>query len=1210
MIDKTQPIFQFIPFEKLQSVLQRFCAAVELDCLIVDPQRDVIIEKNWHCFCKEDYSTRRLPALKSCVESEDFFAGKLSADKNVLILNFDNGFSCLGAPITVEGQLVANIFVGLFQLSPYETEALQMKAAAKGIEEPAMLTAVATLPVFIKKRMQQVIAQLDLTIDLLTEFCRNARLEQNANRKIHKSEERYRNLVNSLPQIIYETDLQGGIIFANQSAHEIFGYSPQELEEGLQLSHCIAEPDNQKAADRFKSVLSGQILEPEEYLFLRKDRSTFPGIVFSQPIYVEGKMQGVRGIVIDNTHRKQAEERLRERESAWHAIFQHAPFGIAINRLCDGVYLDVNPAVEKISGRQANEVLGKTPYSFLPPSRHDASRKVMETLQQTGWTDNQETVIEKKDGTQAHLLYSSATFQSGGECCAVSMLVDITERKVMEEKLQQSEATLQSFFQAAPVGLAILKGRIFQAVNERLCEITGYLAADLLNQSSLHLYGSQEECNRVGIALYSRLQAKETGYVETRFRHRDGSLRNVSLFAAPIDPLDLEAGAAVAIQDITDQKKIFQKLKDSEDRYRTLFESASDAILITKDNSITGRTIVDCNMQALEMFGCARHEMLGRSTRDFSPALQADGRTSLEKKATHFAEALKGVPQHFEWLHCRFDGIPFHTDVSLSAIELSGEQHIQAIVRDISKRKAIETALRESEFRFRSFFNTNPEGILLIDFQGMLLDLNKAFLQESGYSLNECTHKHFKEFVPPEDQARIVETILAIKSGLSQHGPLHFSYIAKDGAIVPVAAKGWLVVDENSAPLYMGIFIRNLTKELALAEEKTALERQVFQAQKSEAIGTLAGGIAHDFNNILGGIIGYTELALYRDPAAVDPRIREYLDRVLEGGNRAKNLVQQILRFSKNSNIVMVPINLVPVIKESINLLRSTLPTTITIQHLMEVTSDRILGDPTQIHQVLMNLATNAYHAMRDTGGLITISLKNVTLTQARQFMTMTIPPGEYLQLRVTDTGSGIPPAVLERIFEPYFTTKSVNEGTGLGMAVVRGIVRSHKGLIEITTTLGKGTCFDVYLPFTQGTTAEINCKESHLALGRGERVLIVDDEIFFLEVVENCLKLLGYQVTASQSSLTTLKTFRDNHQGYDLLITDQTMPEMTGVQLTQEIRKISKTLPVILCTGYSETVTEQSAHYYGVTEFLMKPVNIHDLAQTIAAVLSKRNAA
>ncbi|MBV5318007.1 MAG: PAS domain S-box protein, partial [Desulfobulbaceae bacterium] len=436
MEDTAQQFEQLIPFKKLQSALQRFCATVELGCFIVDPQGEVIIEEDWHCFCKQDSSTRRPPAFKSCMETEEFFAGRLPADQKVQVFTCSNGFSCAGAAITIEGQLVANIFVGLFFLVQPGQELLQTTAAAKGFEEPALLTAAAALPVFSKKRVQQILAQLELTIDLLTESGRNVLLERNANWQIRKSEERFRNLVNSLPQIIYETDLQGAITFANQSAYEIFGYSPQELEEGLGLSHCIAEPDHQKLAHRFKAVLSGQIPEPAEYWFLRKDRSTFPGIVFSRPIYAEGKVQGVRVVIIDNTHRQQAEERLRERESAWRAIFQHAPFGIAINRLCDGVYLDVNPAVEKISGRQATEVLGKTAYSFLPPSSFDASRKVTEILQQTGWTDNQETVIEKKDGTQAHLLYSSATFESSGECCAVSMLVDITERKVMEEKLQ------------------------------------------------------------------------------------------------------------------------------------------------------------------------------------------------------------------------------------------------------------------------------------------------------------------------------------------------------------------------------------------------------------------------------------------------------------------------------------------------------------------------------------------------------------------------------------------------------------------------------------------------------------------------------------------------------------------------------------------------------------------------------------------------------
>jgi len=651
---------------------------------------------------------------------------------------------------------------------------------------------------------------------------------------------------------------------------------------------------------------------------------------------------------------------------------------------------------------------------------------------------------------------------------------------------------------------------------------------------------------------------------------------------------------------LTKWKSIERKLKESEQRYRTLFETASDAILILKDG-----LVVDCNNQSLEMFRCSRQELIGRSPEEISPEVQPDGFTFGEKGAPSIVRALQGTQQKFEWLHARFDGSLFPAAVSLSAIDLGGETYLQVIVRDITDWKNTEKALRESEFRFRSFFNTSPEGILLIDFQGTILDVNRAFLQESGYTLAETAGRHFKEFIPPMDQAMVVDAVVQLKSGLSRNTPLRFSYIAKDGTVVPVAVKGWLVVDEKSTPVYLGVFIRNLTMELALAEEKSVLEKQVIHAQKSEAIGTLAGGIAHDFNNILGGIIGFAELALYRDPASVDPKIREYLERVLESGNRAKDLVQQILRFSRSSNTVMEPIHLGPLIKDAIRLLRSTLPTTISIEPRLTSVSDWILGDATQMHQVVMNLATNAYHAMRETGGLLTIVLDTVSLNESRHSMSMTIPSGDYVRLQVFDTGSGMTPAVVERIFEPYFTTKKVNEGSGLGMAVVMGIIKSHHGLIEIETTPGKGTRVAVYLPLTHTDAADHGAVPADLPLGRGQRVLIVDDEAFFLEVIAESLKLLGYRVTASQSSHAILKMFKDHPEDYDLLITDQTMPEMTGVQLAQEIRRSNKTLPIILCTGYSEMVSEYSAAYYGITSFLMKPVNIHDLARAVDAVLA-----
>ncbi|SHO53822.1 hybrid sensor histidine kinase/response regulator, partial [Desulfopila aestuarii] len=658
-----------------------------------------------------------------------------------------------------------------------------------------------------------------------------------------------------------------------------------------------------------------------------------------------------------------------------------------------------------------------------------------------------------------------------------------------------------------------------------------------------------------------------------------------------------------SLKDITRTKLADIALHESELRYRSLFEGAGDAILIIKNG-----IFIDCNKKTLDILQCTREEIIGTSPVDFSPPQQPDGQRSAEKVQHLLNEAGQGRNLHFEWVMCRPDGSSLFSEVSLRLIELSGESFTQAIVRDISERKKNEKFLRESEFRFRSFFNTNPEGILLLDFQGCILDANKAFLRKSGYTLPECQMTSFKTFVPQEDQSKIIQTLLAFRSGIAQNEPLHASYRAKDGRIIPISIRGWLVVDEESTPLYLGVFIHDLTREIALTEDKNALEKQVIRAQKSEAIGTLAGGIAHDFNNILGGIIGYTELALYRDPAAIDPKTKIYLERVLEGSNRAKSLVQQILRFSRSADTVMEPINLTPLVKETLLLLQSTLPKTISFVQQFTANPDRLLGDSTQIHQVIMNLATNAYHAMRETGGVLTLNIDNAILHSAKQFMSMIIPPGQYLKITVGDTGCGMTPSVLERIFEPYFTTKKVNEGTGLGMAVVSGIVKSHKGLIDIQTAPGKGTVFEVYLPSFQGDIVTKESHESYLPMGNGEKILLVDDEAYFLEVIYENLKMLGYDVQSYQRSLEALRAFNDNPNDYDLLITDQTMPEMTGVQLIQEVRKVDSTLPIILCTGFSEVVTEQSASYYGISSFLMKPVNVHDLARAVAEILSHSN--
>ena len=397
---------------------------------------------------------------------------------------------------------------------------------------------------------------------------------------------------------------------------------------------------------------------------------------------------------------------------------------------------------------------------------------------------------------------------------------------------------------------------------------------------------------------------------------------------------------------------------------------------------------------------------------------------------------------------------------------------------------------------------------------------------------------------------------------------------------------------------------KRLRKIQKSEKEKQVLTLQLQQTQKMEAIGTLAGGIAHDFNNILSGMMGFTELALAKIPDG-DDKLRKYLNKSLSSCNRARDLVQQILRFSRRDEGVMGGLSLLPILKESLKLMRSTLPSFIEIRESFNAYADLIVGDPTQIHQVIMNLCTNAYHAVRD-GGILTISLENERFYDQREFLSLKVPPGEYVKLSVSDTGKGIPMDILPRIFEPYFTTKKINEGTGLGLSVVLGIVKTHGGLMHVESRSGRGARFDVYFPLSEDMPLEQTRQPMHkLPRGNGERILVVDDEEFFLDVLKEHLLGTGYDVTAVSSSQKALEIFKKEPMGYDLLITDQAMPEMTGIQLVSEIRTLNRHVPVVLCTGYSETITEHTIDHYRINKFLMKPVSRHDLAATVHDVLS-----
>ncbi|MBF0224606.1 MAG: response regulator [Desulfobacterales bacterium] len=383
--------------------------------------------------------------------------------------------------------------------------------------------------------------------------------------------------------------------------------------------------------------------------------------------------------------------------------------------------------------------------------------------------------------------------------------------------------------------------------------------------------------------------------------------------------------------------------------------------------------------------------------------------------------------------------------------------------------------------------------------------------------------------------------------------------------------------------------------------EREKLEKQLRQAQKMEAIGTLAGGIAHDFNNILSPIIGYTEMTMVY--CSEDSDICGNLEQILKAANRAKELVKQILTFSRWSESEKKTLNIKPIIKEALQLLRASLPTTIEIKKSIK-DCGLIISDPTQINQIIVNLCTNAYHAMEPNGGKLIVSLNEILLSEEDVDVLLECKAGRYAKLSVTDTGHGMPKQTIERIFDPYFTTKDATKGTGLGLAIVHGIVKNHNGFIRVYSEINKGSTFDIYIPIIEDKTKPKQTKIDRELIQGSERILFIDDEEQLVAMAQRMLSYLGYKVTSFTDPLIALKMFKEKPFDFDIVITDVTMPHITGINLAKKLIEIKPNIPIILCTGFTELITEEEAKKMGIKELVPKPFLQSQLSKIIRKLI------
>ena len=555
-----------------------------------------------------------------------------------------------------------------------------------------------------------------------------------------------------------------------------------------------------------------------------------------------------------------------------------------------------------------------------------------------------------------------------------------------------------------------------------------------------------------------------------------------------------------------------------------------------------------------------------------------------------------GKTQIFEYKLDFPTGVRWFEARSSPIIETSGDKRmVTCIARDITDRKRAEEALQASEERYRDLVENAVTGFYQVERQGKFLLVNRKMAEMFGFDspqefLNEVDNIT-KIYANPKIRPEILKEI--DKKGFVQGHEVEFR--TKDGKNIWVKINTRIKTNRDGMVVYEGV-MEDIT-------DRKQLETQLQRAQKMEAIGTLAGGIAHDFNNILSPLLGYAEML--KEDLSVDSPLQTNADEILRASLRARDLVQQILAFSRQTEDELKPIKIHPVVKEATNLLRSSLPKTIDIEQNIDFNCGAVIAAPTQIHQILMNLATNAYHAMEDSGGILKVTLKQVRM-EPDQSEFIELVPGAYACLTVSDTGVGIEKDILDRIFDPYFTTKAKGKGTGLGLSVVHGIAKSYGGDIRIYSEPGKGTEVYVYLPIMESKAEEKANDVIEPIQGGLEKILLVDDEEAIVRMEQQMLERLGYEVNTRTGSVDALEAFKADPDRYDLIITDMTMPNMTGIRLAKEIKKIRPGIPIIICTGFSDQINEEKCKALGIQGYVMKPIVIRKIAATIREALDK----
>ena len=924
--------------------------------------------------------------------------------------------------------------------------------------------------------------------------------------------------------------------------------------------------------------------------------------------------------ILNNIKRRQLENRIKKSEAHLRAVLDNVPDLIWFKDP-DGVFLSCNKRFERLYNAKEEEIIGKTDYDFVDQDLADFFRNNDQAAMAVRTIHiNEEELIYADDGHHEILeTIKTSVFSDDEQLIGVLGIGrNITERKV-KERVQSASLSLIDLSSDHTIKAMLQK--VMETAEELTKSPFGFYHFVNQDQKTLSLqfwsdntpsHADTMEDDRPCVIIETDIWAdciKEGIPVihhEEENKSNEGSLpeSDASIIRDLVVPVirdqkicavlgvinkstPYEENDIKAIHQLADltweliaRKRSDEKLEKSKALQKSILQAAMDGFVRVDTKGI----IFEINPAYCYMTGYHEAELL-RKNISF-----VEANDTKQEISQRIASIMASGEGRFETVHKRKDGTLMDVEVLSQYREDDGGQFI-SFIRDISDRKEQERALTFQAL----LLDQIQDHITATDLEGNIIYVNEAQIRfmkkQKAELLGRPVSIYGADSSRDEVHQKIINTTL--KNGQWEGEIVNY---CDDGTELLMELRAKLIRDKSGKPVSMIGIGTDITEQKKLSE-------RLQQAQKMESIGSLAGGIAHDFNNILFPIIGLSELLLEDfDPQSV---MYENIREILKAGQRGAALVDQILSFSRQTEHQLIPIHIQQILKEVLKLTRATIPSNIEIAYQLQPNCGMVMADPVKLHQVGMNIITNAFHAVETDGGRITVELNERVLKES-DLTDSSLLPGKYAHLQIADNGVGMSKEIMGKMFDPYFTTKKPGKGTGLGLATVYGIIKEYNGDIKVESEIGKGTTFHIFFPVMESNATNVKTTETDHLLGGDERILIVDDEISIVNIETKILERLGYQVTSFTNSMDALKAITDTPYHFDLLITDMTMPHLTGHQLVKRVLKIREDLPIIICTGFSEQMDDDMAKTIGAMGLLKKPIIKSQLAKMIRNILTK----